>query len=128
MSVTCDGPSCHFSMLSEVGVKLDPTNLKVCLQHPCDETKNVFIFLEICHMLKLGRNTLGEYGLLVDKDGQKVLWQYITELHKLRLGNKLKTVQIQWKQQKMKVNLAAQTFSASVADAIEYCSTTLKLK
>ena len=35
-------------------------------------------------MLKLVRNTLGEYVLLVDKDGQKVLWQYITELHKLQ--------------------------------------------
>ena len=28
----------------------------------------------------------------------------------------------------MKVNLAAQTFSLSVADAIEYCGTVLKLK
>jgi hypothetical protein len=28
----------------------------------------------------------------------------------------------------MKVNLAAQTFSASVADAIEFCTTNLNLK
>ena len=45
----------------------------------------------------------------------------------LRLGNKLKLSHIQWWQQKMKVNLAAQTFSASVADAIGYCRDTLKL-
>ena len=34
---------------------------------------------------------------------------------------------IKWKQQKMKVNLEAQTFSSSVADAIDYCREVLKI-
>ena len=34
------------------------------------------------------------------------------------LGNKLKLAHIRWWQQKMKINLAAQTFSASVADIL----------
>ena len=57
----------------------------------------------------------------------------IGELHKiqekegLHLGNKLKTTHIQWKRQKMKVNIAVQTLSASVADAIEFCDHVLKL-
>ena len=46
----------------------------------------------------------------------------------LRLGNKLKLAHIQWRQQKMKVNLAAQALSASLADAIEYCTEVLKLE
>ena len=134
VSVTCDGPSCHFSMMSELGAKLDPNDLKVSFPHPCDNTQSIFVLLDICHMLKLVRNTLGEYGLLVDNEGQKIRWQYINELHKLqekeglRLGNKLKAAHIEWRQQKMKVNIAAQTFSSSVADAIEYCATHLKLK
>lgn len=33
-----------------------------------------------------------------------------------------------WSKQKRKVNLAAQTLSASVADAIEFCRVTLKLR
>ncbi len=84
-------------------------------------------------MLKLIRNTLGDGGILLDKDGNKICWAYLIELQKLqekeglRLGNKLKLSHIQWWQQKMKVNLAAQTFSASVADAIDYCRDTLKL-
>jgi hypothetical protein len=45
----------------------------------------------------------------------------------LRLDNKLKMAHIKWKQQRMKVNLAAQAFSSSVADAIEYCANELKL-
>ena len=35
-------------------------------------------------MLKLVKNTLGEYGLLVDNKGQKIKLQYINELHKLQ--------------------------------------------
>lgn len=59
--------------------------------------------------------------------------EYVIQLQKLqdeeglRLGNKLKKAHINWKQQKMKVNLAAQSLSASVADAIEFCSNTLKI-
>ena len=53
------------------------------------------------------------------------MWQYIENLHKLqyseglRLGNNLKTSLIQWRPRKMKFNLAAQTLSLTVADAIE---------
>ena len=79
-------------------------------------------------MLKLLRNTLGSYGNLIDNDGDKICWKYIVELQKLqddeglRLGNKLKLAHIKLEQQKMKVDLAAQALSASVADAIEYCT------
>ena len=45
----------------------------------------------------------------------------------LRIGNKLKLAHIEFQQQKMKVNLAAQIFSSSVADALLYCSENLKL-
>ncbi len=51
-------------------------------------------------MLKLIRNTLGDHKIFVDGDGQKICWEYITELQKLqdaeglRLGNKLKEAHI----------------------------------
>ena len=85
-------------------------------------------------MLKLVRNTLAEGGILKDSDNNDILWQYPVALQKLQgkeglwLGNKLKIAHIQWWQQKMKVNLAAQVFSSSVADAIEYCADVLKLR
>ena len=71
-------------------------------------------------------------GTLVDEDGGKICWKYIVELQKrqdegLRLGNKLKFAHIKWQQQKMKVDLAAQSLSSSVTDAIEYCTNVLKL-
>ena len=45
----------------------------------------------------------------------------------LRLANKLKKIHINWKQRKMKVNLAAQALSSSMANALEYCAKELKL-
>ena len=133
VSLTCDGPSCHIKMLTELGACLKPVNLQPYFVHPLNKNKKVHLLLDVCHMLKLIRNTLGEGGVLMDKDGNKVYWQYIIALHKLqdeeglRLGNKLKLAHIQWWQQKMKANLAAQAFSSSVADAIEYCTNTPKL-
>ncbi len=123
----------HLAMLRALGANMTPPQLHPYFTHPLDKTKRVYIFLDVCHMLKLIRNTLGDHKIFVDGDGQKICWEYITELQKLqdaeglRLGNKLKEVHIKWWQQKMKVNLAAQTLSSSVADAIEYCTNTLKL-
>ncbi len=101
--------------------------------HPIAADDKVHVLLDVCHMLKLVRNTIVEAGILVDSSGGKIFWQYIKELHKvqneegLRLGNKLKASHVNWWQQKMKVNLAAQALSSSVADPIEYCWKVLKL-
>ncbi len=133
VSLTCDGPSCHFTMLQQLGACLDIGQLQCYFTHPLDKNKKIYVLLDVCHMLKLVRNTLDSFGTLVDKDGKKICWKYIVELQKLqdeeglRLGNKLKFAHIKWEQQKMKVDLAAQAFSASVADAIEYCTNVLKL-
>ena len=133
ISLICDGPSCHFAMLNALGVELKVPYIQPYFLNPLDKEKKIYVFLDVCHMLKLIRNTLGDSGTLHDKDGNTISWQYLVELQKLqekeslRLGNKLKLSHIQWWQQKMKVNLAAQTFSASVADAISYCRDTLKL-
>ncbi|XP_071511293.1 uncharacterized protein [Diadema antillarum] len=76
------------------------------------------VFLDVCHMLKLMRNTLGSYGFLRDDVGE--LLHKLQEDEGLRLGNKLRNAHIQWQKQKMKVNIAAQTLSVSVADALEF--------
>lgn len=53
-----------------------------------------------------------------------ISWEYFKRLHKLqeeaglRAANKLSVRHILWQQQKMKVSLAAQTFSNSVAQAM----------
>ena len=76
---------------------------------------------------------MSDWKVLKDRDGKDIKWQYLVELGKLQeseglhLVNKLRLAHINWKPQKMKVNLAAQALSSSVADALEYCEGKLKL-
>ena len=96
-----------------MSTELTAGNLKPYFPHLVQPEKKVHILFDVCHMLKLIRNTLGDGGIIVDGSGKKIFWKYIDDLHKLqdneglRLGNKLKTIHIKWRQQKMKVNLAA---------------------
>jgi len=46
----------------------------------------------------------------------------------LHAANKLRKAHIEWQQMKMKVKLAAQTLSALVADALEFCNHDLQLE
>ena len=126
VSLTCDGPSCHFSMVKALGASMDPETLRPNFDHPSVSGKRVHVLLDVCHMLKLVRNTLGSCGIVKDGAGEKAEWSFIQELCQLQesegfhLGNKLRPAHVAWKSQKMKVNLAAQTFSVSVADAIDF--------
>jgi len=58
---------------------------------------------------------------------EKIDWTYIERLvmlqesEGLHAGNKLRKKHLEWKQSPMKVNIAAQTLSSSVADAIDFC-------
>ena len=135
VSLTCDGPSCHFSMLKDLGadLSLNTSTFQTSFPHPSDTSIRVNILLDACHMLKLVRNTLADRGVLFDAEGGRISWGFIESLNTLqeeeglRLGNRLKKSHIQWRKQKMKVNLAAQALSASVADALEYSDTVLAL-
>ena len=133
VSFTCDGPTCHQSMLKHLGAQLLPDSIQAYFPHPCDIGAKIYVFLDACHMLKLVRNTMSDWYVLKDNDGKEIKWQYLIELEKLqeaegfRLANKLRSAHIKWKPQKMKVNLAAQALSSSVADALEFCEGKLKL-
>ena len=133
VSLICDGPSVNLATLKALGVKLVPGQLTTYFIHPSTPSCRVHVFLDVCHMLKLVRNTLGDLKFLHDKNGNLIQWQYLVNLHHLQesqgllLANKLRSAHIYWQPQKMKVNLAAQSLSASVADSLDYCREHLKL-
>ena len=103
-------------MLTALGATLDVNNMRYSFAHPPDPTQLVHVLLDVCHMLKLLRNTLADGRLLRTPNGE-ICWKYIEELNKLqemeglRLGNKLKMAHVRWEKQKM-VKLAAQVFSS----------------
>ena len=126
-ALTLDGAALNMSMAKILGCELQPSKpLKTWFPHPIT-SEPVYIFLDICHMLKLFRNTLGDKISFVDGNANLVSWTYIERLHdlqeveRLHLGNKLHKAHIQWRRQKMKIRLAAQVFSDSVADALDVC-------
>ena len=96
------------------------TLLTESYEHP------LFFVPDACHMLKLARNALSDLKVLVSSEGSLIKWEHIEVLHKvqegegLKFANKLSTGHIEFHRHKMNVKVAAQTFSSSVADAIEY--------
>jgi len=83
--------------------------------------------------LKSVRNTLGRMKILLDEDGNKIQWLHFEELHKLQevkglhLANKLRVKHIDYSKNKMKVKLASQLLSTSVANALQLCKDKLML-
>lgn len=94
----------------------------------------ISILLDPCHCLKLVRNTLGDKGVMYNKEGKEISFKYFQLLHKLQteeelhLANKLRQAHIDYITQKMKVKLAAQMFSQSVSDALMFCRNNIKLE
>ena len=127
-NITFDGASSNITMANKLGVDVMSLPANTSFTHPCLPEVDVHISLDACHMLKLARNALAEFQAFKTEDGQLIEWRYVSQLcsfqhHEgLSLANKLTLSHIQWQKENMKVKLAAQTFSASVADALEFLS------
>lgn len=127
VSLTCDGAPANIAMLQELGCNFaDIQNLQTTFKHPATN-EPVAAFLDPCHMLKLVRNAFAHHKYFINQDGKVVSWAHIEALHDLQdkegvhLANKLRRAHIEWQRQPMKVRLAAQVMSLSVATAIAEC-------
>lgn len=124
-NITCDGAAANQTMFKLLGCTLDPADPKAYFPHPVFG-HNIYATLDICHMIKLARNALADGKTFFCQDGQRICWEYVVDLFKLQdsiglhVVNKLTTRHVNWHKQKMKVKLAAQTFSSSVADALQF--------
>jgi len=130
-TLTFDGAANNIFMASLLGVNLNYADLKPHFKHPITE-KDVHVVLDPCHMVRLIRNCLGDWGLLFDKNNRPIKWIYFKNLVDLQnvtglhAATKIRSRHIYYHREKMKVRLATQVFSNSVADALEYCCKYLK--
>jgi len=69
VSITCDGPSTHFSMLRELGATINPYDVKPFFMNPSNSLERVHIFLDAAHMIKLVRNCLGSEKIIISTWG-----------------------------------------------------------
>ena len=134
-SITFDGAPSNVAMTRHLGANLSSLeSLDPTFRHPVDKDEDMFIFLDFVHMLKLIRNCLASQGCLEDGEGNLIEWKYFVKLVEiqenegLQLATKLKKRHIQWFKEKMKVRIAAQTFSNSVADALMYLCEDAKIE
>lgn len=131
-SLTFDGDASNISMAKLLGADLTFPNTRPYFSNPCNQ-ENIHIILDACHMIKLVRNTLGDWGSLYNGEGSSINWHYFKELVKLQeetglhCATKLKSRHVNYYKEKMRVKLAVQTFSTSVSDALEYCSKDLNI-
>ena len=131
VSITCDGLASNLTLMKLMGASLDTDNLQTEL-NLTDKGEPINFVFDNCHLVKLVRNCLGDYKVL-KHNGNEIKWDYIAALQLLQekegllVANKLKKPHINYSKQIMKVNLAVQTISSSVAIAIDYCRDNLNL-
>ena len=122
-ALTMDGHATNVSMCSLLGAQLDIMDDRLQTSISTDQQHKTYVIFDICHMLKLLRNTLQAYGAFHTTEGE-VSWHYLSQLHNLqeeeglKLANKLSSRHIYFFNQKMNVSLATQSFSSSVAKAL----------
>lgn len=132
ISLTFDGCPTNLTMTKILGCNLNFKNLKTDFSI-YDINEPIVILPDPSHMIKLVRNTFGEKQIIVNSKNQQINFNFIKKLLILQenegfhLANKLKKNHVFFFRQKMKVKLATQLLSKSVADALAFCQNTLKL-
>ena len=125
-TVTLDGAKLNPASLSLLGMSWKSDSLDGKLDSDLIGGQEVYAVLDNCHMIKLSRNCLGDLKVLQDSDGREIKWQHIQNLVELqdkeglKFANKLGPQHVSYRRNKMKVQLATQVVSASVADALEF--------
>ena len=129
IAIVFDGTNANKCTATYLGCDMSTDNIQSWFLHPSDEMSKVYIIFDVCHMLKLVRNLIGDLKKLqIREDGElnEINWKYMVALNDAqeKLGftfaNKLKRKHLLFVKNKMKVSLAAQTLSASVASAIDF--------
>lgn len=134
VSLTFDGCKTNINCMTALGCNLEnKENMQTIFSHPCGGYE-IAVFLDACHMVKLMRNLLEAQKCIYDAEDKEIKWDLILALHNLQeenslhLANKLSSRHIHFRNEIMKVKLASQLLSNSVAKAIEFCDKKLHIE
>lgn len=129
VSISFNCAPSNISMAKALGCSLDGPKVKPWFTwNKC----KIFVFYDACHMLKLIRTAICEKQVLNCSNGKQIKWQYIQALNELQLKDGLlasnfRQSHLPFLNQKLKVKLATELLSDSVADSLEFCLHTLEL-
>lgn len=125
VAISYDGLPANFKACEILGALFDPKNLRPYILNSVDHSKIRVVF-DACHMLKLIRNFMESKKYIYDEQKRKIEWDHFVKLVSLRIKSEFCTHKISRKNvelkgvDKMSVKLAAQLFSASVANSLEF--------
>lgn len=128
--VIADGAGTNAKMWSLLGVTGTMENTTTWFTHPLDNERKVFVFSDICHVIKNVRNRLyNKEKLRLKSTHNYICWKYFVTLYNLdkdhpgnaRVCPKITNRHIVLDNtSKMRVRLATQIFSNSVADGLAF--------
>lgn len=125
LTVTAHQLSSNAAAVDILGASFVNDNLKPHFVNPYNGFE-VHYFFDAPHMLKLVRNCLGEVKCLKDRDGRKIEWKFVERLYRSTshdiASHELTKKHLDFSSIPMKVNLAVQTLSNSVAKSMEKLS------
>ncbi|CAB4009704.1 Hypothetical predicted protein, partial [Paramuricea clavata] len=78
-AVLFDG--CYKNLAIARGVGCNINAIVGSFAHPSRPTKLLYVILDVCHMLKLAINGLGDKGIFYINGQPSIFWQLITQLH-----------------------------------------------
>ena len=134
VSTTFDGDESNQKCCKHLGANfdyLDKENFRPYFDHPATN-EPVYCFFNSCYMLKLIRNYLALKGPFIYDNKESIDWNHIKNLNdkqyseELHCACKVRNRHVYFHNEKMKVFLAAQVFSASTAAALTYLESELK--
>lgn len=121
-NITFDGASTNIKMVETLDTNISENDMMGTIMHPITK-KEITVMLDGCHMLKLARNACAQHTI-TDMDDNEIRWEYFSRLVRiqeeqgLHLATKIRRRHIEYYNEKMKVRLAAQVLSSSVASAL----------
>lgn len=125
-AIVFDGLLTNTCMAEKFGAKLLHGEIILMFLNPADQ-EECYVIYDACHMIKLLRTALCDYKkFYLDDAHNPIDWTFIEKLYELQCseevhpGKKLTKKHIEWQRHKMNVKLAAQVFSNSVANALDY--------
>lgn len=122
LAVTSGATACGAETARALGVSINPQRIRCAFHHPPSSTHCIAYFFDVCHALRLIRNTL-QYFQKIQWLSDTVQWQHVVELATLQEKKLLGPTSGHPESKEtcqLKVNLAAQLFSEGVADALEH--------
>lgn len=122
--VSFDGLATNITTMESLGACFELRDMKPYIKNPIDGNK-IFIMLDPPHMIKLMRNYIGSCKQMIDSKRRSIEWKFYEHLELLRETNqfvthKLTKSHINYVERKMKVSLAVQLLSQSVANSMKY--------